>query len=364
MVRLMGVGGLETHVVPSADDSAFAFGTILDVLPRAVSPALIDAVGWNRLRETVQGLPVDPGTGFGFELRLGVSAANADIFVMLPRSGTLAEYFIRRNKWAGEFCDRLAEIETDAHWAEMLAVEYDVMDAPQGTPPGLFVRIRSNPAGTEVFPSAEKVAEWLTSAVGWRLEDLERRALAQAFDRMFAAGAAVDCLGIMPGRPMRAYKVNSRPMAPGHALQVVEKLGWKGPFGAVATFLSDFEGTFRTLRIAVGVTAEGILPRIGLELFQGEEGSLSHLGAGPWGPFLARLCEHGLCLPEKLDGLVAWPGREFVFCGPKTFGLLTGVAHFKVSVEARNSGTVVEAKAYPVAGYLPFDAVESRLLSR
>ena len=36
----------------------------------------------------------------------------------------------------------------------------------------------------------------------------------------------------------------------------------------------------------------------------------------------------------------------------------------KISFEARNGGTVVEARAYPVAGYLPFDAIESRFASR
>ena len=362
----MGAGGSETRAILSAKDAASAFGAILDALSGAISPALIDAIGWRRVRDTVQGLPVDSGTGFGFELRLGESAASADIYVMLPRTGALAEHFIRHGEWAGEFGDRLAAIETRAPWAGILAVEYDVAAGPRGAPPGLFVRIRSDPAGTGAadFPAAETVAGWLAGAVGWRLEDRERRALTRTFDAMSAAGVAVDCLGIMPGRPARAYKVNSRSMEPARTLPVLEKLGWNGPAGAVATFLSAFEGTFRTLRIAVGVTADGVQPRIGLELFQGEAGSLSHPGAGPWGPFLARLCERGLCLPEKLDGLMDWPGRELVFCGRKTFGLLTGVAHVKISFEARDGGTVVEAKAYPVAGYLPFDAIGSRFAAR
>ena len=38
--------------------------------------------------------------------------------------------------------------------------------------------------------------------------------------------------------------------------------------------------------------------------------------------------------------------------------------HQRVSFELRNGRTVVEAKACPVAGYLPFDAIESRFASR
>ena len=59
-----------------------------------------------------------------------------------------------------------------------------------------------------------------------------------------------------------------------------------------------------------------------------------------------------------MDALLAWPGREFVFSGRETFGVMTGVAHLKVSFEER--GVRVEAKAYPVAAYLPFDEVVSR----
>ena len=36
----------------------------------------------------------------------------------------------------------------------------------------------------------------------------------------------------------------------------------------------------------------------------------------------------------------------------------------EVSLEARNGGTLVDAKACPVTGYLPFDALESRFASR
>ena len=362
----MGADGSETRADLAAKDAAFAFSAILDALSRAVPPALIGVVGWRRLRDRVRGLPVEPGTGFGFELRLGAAAADADIFVMLPRTGALTDHFIRHGEWTGEFGDRLAAIERRAPWTEILAVEYDVAVGPHGAPPGLFVRIRADPAGSgeAEVPAAETVAEWLTGAVGWRLDGRERRALARTFEGMSAAGVAVDCLGVMPGRPVRAYKVNSRSTEPARALAVLEMLGWKGPAGAVATFLAAFEGSFRTLRIAVGVTAEGVLPHVGLEVFQGEAGSLCHPGAEPWGPFVSRLREHGLCLPEKLDGLMAWPGRELVFSERKTFGLLTGIGHIKVSFAARNGGTAVEAKAYPVAGYLPFDAIGSRIATR
>ncbi len=364
--------GRGSRPAPSAGDAASAFGAILEALSRAISPALIDDAGWASLSEAVRGLPVDPGIGFGFELRLGDKAAGTDFYIPLPRGSSLGNHYIRLGERAppgsapAPLGNRLAAIDTGAPWCELLGVEFDAASGSSGAPPGLFARIRSDltETGAARVPDAQTMAEWLSGAVGWRLADGEGRALRWMFDEVAAVGGSVDCLGIMPGRPGRAFKVISRPMEPARALQVLERLQWKGPVDAVAAFLARFGGLFHSLRLAVGVSAGGVLPRIGLELFQGEPGSPSHPGAGEWPPFLARLCEEGLCLPQKMEGLLAWPGRELVLCGRDTFCMLTGIAHMKVSFEEGEGRAAVEAKAYPAAGYLPFETIRSRLASR
>ena len=364
----MGEDRSEPRAVPSAEDAASAFDAVLDALSRMVSPVLIDGSGWDRLRDAVRGLPVDPGIGFGFELQVGRPAAGSDFYIALPHGSLLSEHYIRLGEGsppgsaAAALGDRLATIRTRAPWSEILGLEFDAMSGLPGARPGLFVRLRSDPAGAgdAAVPDGNTVAAWLTGAVGWRLADRERQAICGIFDRLTAAGGSVDCLGIMPARPDRAFKVNSRPMEPARAVRVLEGLRW-GAAREVAAFLAEFGGLFRSLRLAIGVTADGVLPRIGLELFQGDAGSLSHPGVGEWAPFLARLCEGGLCLPEKMEALKAWPGREFVFHGQDTFGILTGIAHLKVSFEEGKGGrAAVEAKAYPAAGYLPFDMIGAR----
>jgi len=356
----------------SAEDAASAFSAVLEALSRAISPALIDGAGWTHLRDAAAGLPVGPSNGFGFELRLGEPAAGADFYVVLPRRGALADHLIRRGEGAAPgsaaagLRDHLAAIDTGAPWSEILGLEYDVMSGPRVARPGLFVRIRSDLAqtGADGFPTAQTVAEWVAGAVGWRLSEGERHALGLVFDGFAAAGGKVADVGIIPDRPVRALKVVSRSLEPARVLPVLARLRWPGPAGEVAAFLSAFAGLFRTLRLAVGVATEGVLPRIGIELFQGVPGSLGHPASGDWGPLLARLCEDGLCLPGKSEGLLALPGREFVFRGRDTFGILTAVHHVKVSFEEREGGVGVEAKAYPAAAYLPFDTILSRSRSR
>jgi hypothetical protein len=350
----------------SAEDAAAAFGAILDALSRVISPTLIDAAGWLRLRAAVGGLPVDPGIGFGFELRLGDPAAGSDFYLAVPRRSRLAEYYVRRGERDAHSAvvhlgAHLAAIDTAAPWAEDIGVEFDATSGSRAGPPGLFVRVRPELANDDATgsPSARTVAEWVAGAAGWTLSDKEKGALDETCGALVAAGAAVDCVGAMPGRADRALRVVSRTLPPAAVLPVLERLRWRGPAGEIATFLSTTEGLFRALRLALAVTAAGIAPRVGFELFQGEPGTLRYAGAGSWGPFLARLCEAGMCRPDKADALLAWPGREFVFRGGDTFGVLTGLHHVKVSFDSE-PGATVEAKAYPAAGYRTFDTIRAR----
>ena len=84
--------GRGSRPAQSAEDAASAFGVILDALSRQISPALIDGAGWARLRDAVGGLPVDPGSGFGFELRLADAAAQTDFYITLPRGSSLGDH--------------------------------------------------------------------------------------------------------------------------------------------------------------------------------------------------------------------------------------------------------------------------------
>ena len=354
----------ETPDAGKRDDHATTFGVILRALAGVVPTALIDDAGWVRVRESVEELPAEPGVGFGFELRLGEPAAGTDFSISLPPDGALADHYIGLGARSPDgspeaaFGRHLAGLRRGVPWVELLAVEYDTSSGPTRGLPGYFVRIRPGVAegGADGFPGAEAMAAWIADAVGWRLAEGEGRALAGAFDGIEAAGGEVDCVAVMPTRPERAFRVVSRPVEPSRALPLLEGLRWKGPPAAVDTFLSGSEGLFDSLRIAVGVTADGVLPGVGLEVFRGTPGTLGHGGVGGWEPFLARLRDEGLCQPEKMAGLLNWPGREIVFHGRRTLDLLTGLAHLKVSFEERESGVAVGAKAYPYGGYMAFGA--------
>ena len=90
-----GADGPEAPAALSAEDAASAFSVVLDALSRMIPPVLIDETGWAHLRAAVRGLPVGPGTGFGFELPLGEPAAGTDFYVMLMRGSVLVHHHVR-----------------------------------------------------------------------------------------------------------------------------------------------------------------------------------------------------------------------------------------------------------------------------
>ena len=218
----MDAHGSQTRAALPEQDAATAFGAILEALSNVISPALIDRAGWVRLRDMVGALPVDPGTGFGFELRLAEPTAGADFYAVLLPGCALAQHYIRRGplaapgSLAAALAERLATIDVGAPWTELLGVEYDLRSGVPGAPPGLFARLRSDwtQSGACGTASAGTVAAWLAGAVGWRLADGEREALGRAFDGLAASGGMVADVGIMPGRPGRTFKITSPHVSP------------------------------------------------------------------------------------------------------------------------------------------------------
>ena len=99
------------------------------------------------------------------------------------------------------------------------------------------------------------------------------------------------------------------------------------------------------------VGAHGLGPRLGLEMYKPRKPSnLDYWltsGRNAWRPVVDYLEEMKWCLPEKGDGLRAFPGIERIFDENGMSILYKGINHFKLSIE----GDAVEAKAYAALAY-------------
>ena len=124
------------------------------------------------------------------------------------------------------------------------------------------------------------------------------------------------------------------------------RAGWSGPADLAGELAAEAASFDLKVSLAIDVTEYGLGPRIGLELFA----SIGWKAPPPlWYPFLKRLLDRGLCLPEKERALRRLPRRELVFMNDGARWLLSGINHVKVVI----SDGSVSAKAYPMMKLVP-----------
>lgn len=147
----------------------------------------------------------------------------------------------------------------------------------------------------------------------------------------------------------------------GTLIHDLHKMGWPGPTETVTKVLEIIDGRFEHLTVQLEVSAQGILPRLGIEMYAVPKphasSSFANWAAAPnsalWRPLLSRLEDAGLCLSSKAHALLAFPGREYVF-EDGIFEMHKGINHLKISIDENRACT---AKAYAGMLFRPANAV-------
>ena len=170
-------------------------------------------------------------------------------------------------------------------------------------------------------------------------------------ERVFNAlppGGRVSFLGGFPGRAVRAVRVMVEGLEEANVRSFLQRLDWRGPVNAVPELLSELRDVVfpNDFQLAIDVIAEGVLPRLGLEVkcpFTKGGAAWTQTTRRDWLPLVTRLAEQGWCRPEKAHGLLAYPGQEIF--ADKTGGFYLaykGISHIKLSIGADD----LSAKAY------------------
>jgi len=321
--------------------------------------ALIDGPGWNRLLRRVGALPGEPdGSRCGFEFRLGEARAAADFTVVVAPGRALAEHYVRQAEAAppdspaaalGRFLVELGKPATAPRWVAGTLLEYDVVTAEPGHPaPGVFLRVRraSERGGRAQRCSPRELAATVARAVGRRQDRGEQ----QAVERVCAAlpaGGEVAHVGAMPGRSPRAVRLVLHGVGHAQIAHLLERLEWAGSIRTAQAALADLRELLPRFWLSVDVSAGGVAPRLGLELFRAGQGDRQlegwwTTGRGDWRPAVERLVERGWCLPAKARGLLAWCALDRVYDRRAVYLVYKGINHVKLTLE----GDAVQAKAY------------------
>ena len=349
-----------------------SFADILREL-RPLFPAfLLDGAGWARLLDRAAELPAAAAVFFGFEFRLGHPDPSADVCVPVASGigagaaleAPVARHFMRAagdraslrpSRAALARCiGRLGRADSAlARWADAALLEYDVA-APgaggRGTP-GIYFRLRREPgpSGHDVQASARSdVARALADASGWKADRAEQREVERAIDAL-PRGARIAQAGAMPDRPGRAIRLLVRDIDETAAPDFLARLRWPGRIASACAILTDLLEVGSRFALSFDVTARGVGPRLGLEVYAGRGANWQETGRSDWQPCVARLEARNWCIASKAQGLLAWPGHRKMYFDNAVFLAHQGINHLKVTV----AGDVVEAKGYVGMSFVP-----------
>ena len=305
-------------------------------------------------------------THFGFEYHLAAPHADADLVVLAIPDSNLARHYVSEGKRAARGSPAAAlarqlEQQTTApnsyvaRGVRAMMLEYDLAGlAPHQPvpPPGVFFSPRDSAPGSRDGVTEHRdtagLLQALADTVGWSGPGAVRPTV----DRIVAAlpeTALVFQAGAMPGRSPQAFRILLWGVTQPEVPALLERLQWPGSAAAAAAVLAAVEDLIAYLAVGLEVTAQGIGPRLGLELYR----PVRWFDADPqgWNPLIDRITEQGWCRPEKAAGLRRWPGVERLLGERSFYVVRQGISYFK-AVVAPGAPTV--AKAYTGMSVLPY----------
>ena len=255
----------------------------LPEIRKLIPRALIDGPGWNRLLQRVGELPGESEVSrCGFEFRLGEAPAVADFFVVVVPGQALAKHYVRQAEAAppgsptaalGRYLVQLGEPEAAPRWIAGTMLEYDIAAAEEeDSAPGVFLRVRRarECRGAQRWSPRELTAT-VARAVGWEQDQGEQ----QAVERVCAAlppGGEVVHIGALPGRSPRAVRLVLHGIGHAQLTHLLERLEWAGSIRTPQAVLAGLRKLLPRFWLAVDVSATGVLPRLGLELYHAGQG--------------------------------------------------------------------------------------------
>ena len=333
-----------------------SFGGLLGGMRRLFPPALLSGDGLERLLTVAERLPLCViDQPFGFEFALCDEAADADFCVISAPGSSLAAHYVRAGAAAPSgsaaaalgIC--LARNARDpasflARGDGSVILEYDV-PAPrreEPPPPGIFFV----PGGVSVDAArrllgdpADTVAA-LWAAAGLPADAAELRQVERVYGVFSDAGLVVQA-GVLPGRPRRAVRLVVHRVDTAGLPGLLGRLRWPGSADvALSVTAATDDLTQPGAVLSLDVSAGGVSPRLGLELFR--PAARSPVDRTGWHPMIERLTDRRWCVPAKAGGLRAWPRTERLLGPHGAYRVYQYINHIKAVVERDR----IAAKAY------------------
>ncbi len=289
-----------------------------------VSPQLISPENWSNINAITQFLPSAITSFFGFECRLGVKEAQGDFLICadaaeagrkvladdnysinLPR--LLRDHPVWRHirnfstQWDTDTSPLYEKVRN-------VWLEFDVNGPPATIPiPSCFFgpeAIYSNPPlrGDLSHPHQWVIKTALKLLLDRDLPSLVERQLLNCFD-LLPTEAYVFQIGVMLARKSDLVRICIRNISPEQILDYLTQINWPGSVSDLKAILTKLSSLVERIDLDLDV-GEFIFPKIGLECYLSKQPKYEPR----WQLFLAYLVETGLCIPQKRDALLVYPG--------------------------------------------------------
>lgn len=346
-----------------------------------IVPQLISPENWSNINAVARVLPSAITSFFGFECRLGIKHAHAD-FLICADATEAGRKVLADNDYPITLPDILTAHPVwnhirnfSTHWdtdtsplyknVRNVWLEFDINESPATIPiPSCF--FGPEPIYPNLSPTLEKQGkklfyphQWVTKTALKLLLDKAlppkvENQLLNCFD-LLPTQAYVFQIGVMLARKCDLVRICIRNISPEQILEYLTKLNWSGSVNKLKAILTQLSNLVERIDLDIDV-GEVIFPKIGLECYLSKQPKYEPR----WELLLDYLVETGLCIPEKRNALLAYPGciREKTnqelwpsnllklsnFLGPGYEGVFfKKLHHIKVAYQPERP---LEAKAY------------------
>lgn len=313
----------------------------------------------------------------GFEIHLGdirqhadwafaVSGAGDDrvVFENLLKQGNFPATFMQQPEWkqialfskAWTNKESLLRKKVKCFWLEfdMPEMQSDIFI------PSVFFGPEKPPEGGS--SASESQFGWLINGAlpllrGQRLPEKIKEQIICCIQKI-PKGSSLFQVGTMLSRSTNDVRLYINKIHPQRIIPYLNALGWHDTDNQLRELIRDIAAKAERFVLSFDVTADGIGPRIGLECSFEEN---RYHEEARWQPLFEYLVERGMCLPEKRDALLQYPGvdhtddftsgvmKPFVSVSQHLDDIFSGslvryLSHVKVVYV---SDRPMEAKAYP-----------------
>lgn len=286
---------------------------------------LISAQNFTEMKKLASHFSRGVTSFFGFESRLNSSDARADyLFAVssqkgerealanLIRSGELPEEFMNKPEWQNACKFVLEWVNPDSIlYNNVLGLwfEFDMMENSSETPvPCIF--LYTTPLRIDTLEDMKKFT-WLTDTAlplltGHHVSEKIERQLLQAVQQL-PEGAVLMDAGVMLSRSTSGVRLIIARICPTKIIPYLTVLGWSDDNKEVSTLLKELEQQVTRLVLHINITETGVDSKIGLECSFSPD--LYHLETR-WSAFFDYLVKKRVCLPEKKEAAITFPGVE------------------------------------------------------